>query len=187
MATRRRRRQLWMAKISRVDRDPSQLALVHDHFEDELRRALDPDRQADYYGRVWRLSQPQIDGPYFSGKLGFARGARAEEVHYDESVHDWIEEEAPSRQGNFSHYVIHIPSQIVAFEEKGDELSRRSFLNALGRFPRDRGLRGCSDVRYQFIRCMAGGSGSSDPLLRHAQATQPGLVSTSGSSPGDSG
>jgi hypothetical protein len=80
------------------------------------------------------LSQPIKRDRYLSGKLGFARGARAEEVHYDEVAHDWVEEEAPSRQGNFSHYVIDIPSQVVAFEEKGDDLSRQSFLNALGNF-----------------------------------------------------
>jgi hypothetical protein len=130
-----KRRQIWLAKVSRQNRDPNQIALVHDQFQPEILRGLDPDRQIIYYGRVWRLSQPQVneDGTVF-GKLGFARGARAEEVHYDESQHDWISEDAPSRQGNFSHFVIDLRTQVLAFEEKGDDLSRQSFLNALGLF-----------------------------------------------------
>lgn len=135
----RRRRQLWLAKISRISRDPAQLALVHARFPEELRQALDPDREVDYYGRIWRLSQPRVDGNFLYGKLGFARGARAEEVHYDESLHDFVEEDAPSRQGNFSHFVVSLSSQIIAFEEKGTDLSRQSFLNAFGQFLAQRG------------------------------------------------
>lgn len=131
-----RRRQIWLAKISLRSRNPAQLALVHENFRGHLLEALNPDRKVTYYGRDWRLSEPQMGNAeeYITGKLGFGRGRRAEEVHYDEAEHDWVSEEAPTRQGNYAHFVIDVPRQVVAFEDKGDDLSRQAFVNAMDKF-----------------------------------------------------
>jgi hypothetical protein len=133
---RRRRRRIWLAKVSRINRDPNQLALVHEEFGPDIAHALDPEVRHQYYGRVWRLSQPYTEPDTLAlyCKLGFARRARGEEVDYDEAEHDWVTVEAPANTGDYSHFVINLNTQILAFEEKGTDLSRESFLNALSLF-----------------------------------------------------
>jgi hypothetical protein len=127
--------------VSFTDRRPSQLSLMHERFPEALERALDPDRRVTYY-REWRLSEPQVratDG-MLHAQLGFRRRKRQEEVDYDEERHEWVSSEAPARQGNFAHFVVDLETQLVAFEDRGSDLQRDSFLNVLGRFLEVSGL-----------------------------------------------
>jgi hypothetical protein len=138
---RRSSRTVWLAKVSFTDRRPSQLTLMHERFPEALSRALDPDRRVTYY-REWRLSEPQLrstDG-VLHAQLGFRRRKRQEEVDYDEERHEWVSSEAPARQGNFAHFVVDLETQLVAFEDRGSDLRRDSFLNVLGRFLEASGL-----------------------------------------------
>ncbi len=136
---RRVHRTIWLGKVSFTDRRPEQMALVHDRFPDALRRALDPDKRVTYY-REWRLSQPRTDRETVAAELGFRRRRRQEEVDYDEEQHEWISSEAAARLGNFAHFVIDLDTQIIAFEDRGDDLRRDSFLKALGLFLETAGL-----------------------------------------------
>lgn len=136
---RRSNRTVWLGKVSFTDRRPEQLALVHDRFPDALYRALDPERPVAYY-REWRLSQPRVDQRTLSAELGFRRRTRQEEVDYDEDQHEWISSEAAARLGNFAHFVLDLDSQIVAFEDRGEDLRRDSFVTVLGRFLEVSGL-----------------------------------------------
>lgn len=135
------RRRVWLAKISRIDRHPEQLSLIHQEFEPDLLDVLEPSHRHIFYGREWRLSQPHADDRSRSlfGKLGFARGTRAEQVDYIEAEHDWVTVDTPAKAGNYSHFVVDLDTQIVAFEERGVDLSKTSFVNALGLFLADGG------------------------------------------------
>ena len=73
-------------------------------------------------------------------QLGFRRRTRQEEVDYDEEHHEWVSSEAAARHGNFAHFVIDLRTQLVAFEDRGSDLNRDSFLNALKRFLETSGL-----------------------------------------------
>jgi hypothetical protein len=137
---RRRKSKIWLGKISSIRRDPQQLALVHERFPAQLARALDPDHVVSYYGREWRLAQPHWSDSSLFGKLGFARRARTEAVSYDEASHDWITQESPAAQGNYSHFVIDLPTQYIAFEEKGQDITHKAFVNAFDRFLSNGGL-----------------------------------------------
>jgi hypothetical protein len=130
-----------LGKVSFIDRRPSQLALMHERFPDALMRALDPNRRVSYY-REWRLSVPHRteSGEAVFAQLGFRRRKRQEEVDYDEASHEWVSSEAPARQGNFAHFVIDLKTQLIAFEDRGNDLKRDSFLKALGLFLEKSGL-----------------------------------------------
>jgi hypothetical protein len=137
---RRRKSKVWLGKVSSIRRDAAQLTLMHDTFPAMLERALDPDWVVSYYGRDWRLAQPRFANDRVWGKLGFARRSRTAAVEYDEEHHDWITQESPARQGNYSHFVIDLESQYIAFEEKGVDITHKSFLNAMGQFLMRAGL-----------------------------------------------
>jgi hypothetical protein len=132
-----------------VDRRPSQLSFAHERFPDALLRALDPDRAVSYYGREWRLSAPRLTDGIVTAQLGFRRRKRHEEVDYDERTHEWVSMESPARQGNFSHFVVDLNSQLITFEDRGEDLSRNSFVGAMSRFLATSGLEMnlISDVR----------------------------------------
>ncbi|MTD46847.1 hypothetical protein GKE82_21760 [Conexibacter sp. W3-3-2] len=128
--------------MSFIDRRPSQLALMHERFPEALERALDADRQESYYGREWRLSEPawdERDGVVYA-QLGFRRRTRHAEIDYDDEKHVWISSESPARQGNFAHFVIDLNSQLLAFEDRGTDLKRDSFLHVLKQFLAKAGL-----------------------------------------------
>jgi hypothetical protein len=133
---RRLNRTVWLAKVSFVDRRPGQLAFAHERFEEALRRALNPSVAVSYYGREWRLSEPRLlnQDRVLAAELGFRRKKRREEVDYDESKHEWVSTEAPASQGNFVHFVVDLDSQFIGFEDRGEDLSRNSFIAALSRF-----------------------------------------------------
>jgi hypothetical protein len=138
---RRRSRTVWLGKVSFIDRRPSQLALMHDRFPEALNRALDPDRRVTFY-REWRLSQPtwEADESIVYAQLGFRRRTRQEEVDYDDAAHTWVSSDGQARQGNFANFVIDVDSQLIAFEDRGNDLKRSAFLSALGRFLKPAGL-----------------------------------------------
>jgi hypothetical protein len=136
---RRSHRTVWVGKVSFVDRRPEQMAFAHERFPDALRRALDPDKHVKYY-REWRLSEPRADGEMLAAELGFRRRLRQEEVDYDESQHEWISSEAAARLGNFAHFVVDLSTQMIAFEDRGQDLQRDSFLTVLDRFLETAGL-----------------------------------------------
>lgn len=142
---RHRSRTVWIGKISFIDRRPppgqGQLPIAPVTFKEALRRALDPNRQVTYY-REWRLSEPHEDpsSNTLSAQLGFRRRKRQEEVDYDEDRHEWVSSEAASRQGNFAHFVIDLGAHLIAFEDRGTDLPRDSFLTVLGKFLETSGL-----------------------------------------------
>lgn len=129
------RRRVWLAKISLASRDPEQLALVHENFQHDMQEALDPDGSYAYYGRTWRLSAPLVSDCRLYGKLGYAKRAGAH-AEYVEDEHDWVD--APGSRGAYSHFVLNLETQFLAFEGKSD-LSRESFVNAFSRFIRGKG------------------------------------------------
>ncbi|MGA7705250.1 MAG: hypothetical protein WB998_10190 [Solirubrobacteraceae bacterium] len=135
-----RKRRIWLAKIGLIDRDQVRLFAVHEEFPKAIVAALNPDRRQTYYGRIWRPSQPVVDesSNLLFCKLGWAKPAQAEEVDYIESEHDWVTLHAPAKTGNYSHFVVNLTSQLVAYEERGD-ISRQAFLNALSLFVTDMG------------------------------------------------
>jgi hypothetical protein len=139
---RRSSRTVWLAKVSFIDRSPGQLAMVHRRFPESVRAALNPERPVRFYGREWRLSQPiwNSDGETVLAQLGFRRRTQHEEVDYDESRHEWVSSEAAARQGNFSNFVLDLKRQLIAFEDRGDDLKREAFLNAFSLFLRPAGL-----------------------------------------------
>jgi hypothetical protein len=137
---RRRRDTIWLGKVSSIRRDRAQLAIIHDQFVDQLRLALDPSRVETSYNRTWRLAKPEFrDGVVF-GKLGFARRSRTPEVEYDEVRHDWVTHDSPARQGNYSHFVIDLGTQCIAFEERPGDIFNTSFTRAMGKFLATGGL-----------------------------------------------
>ena len=139
---RHRSRTVWVGKISFIERLPGQLALVAlASFDSALAQALDPNRTITYY-REWRLSEPHVDAASntLSAQLGFRRAKRREEVDYDEQRHEWVSSEAASRQGNFAHFVIDLGTHVIAFEDRGQDLPRDSFLTVLGKFLETAGL-----------------------------------------------
>jgi hypothetical protein len=142
-------RTVWVAKVSFADRRPGQLVFAHERFEEALRRALNPAVAVSYYGREWRLSEPRSGDGIVAAELGFRRRRRQEEVDYDDARHEWVSSEAPARQGNFVHFVVDVESQYMAFEDRGEDLSRNAFLAALSRFLMRSGLEVqlVSDVR----------------------------------------
>lgn len=143
---RHRHRTVWIGKISFIDRRPpgqGQLPGIIPPvtFEEALRRALDPNERVTYY-REWRLSEPHEDAASntLSAQLGFRRRRQREEVDYDEDRHEWVSSEAASRQGNFAHFVIDLGTHVIAFEDRGKDLARDSFLTVLGKFLETAGL-----------------------------------------------
>lgn len=93
---------------------------------------LSPEASVTRYGRTWRLARSEIMEEHFlASKLGFARVGAAEEVSYDETLHDFVYKTRMSEQGSFSHFVLDLDSHVLAFEERPPDIRRQSFLGAL--------------------------------------------------------
>jgi len=123
---RRITRTVWAARFSR-----RHITLLDRSFEDDLAASLDPSRVTVRYGRQWRVSQPQITSDFVSGKFGFVRRSAGSAIRFDEDREDFIVEDAPATQGNFVFYVVHLPSRVVAFEERLPDIRRQSFIGAM--------------------------------------------------------
>ena len=117
--------------FAKVVRAGTQATVFERSFAEDIVNAISPDVRIRRYGRLWRVSKPrELDG-FVAAKLGFERTGRGHAVSYDERVQDFVVMEQPSEQGNFVHFVIDLPRQVLAFEEKPPDIKRQSFLGAL--------------------------------------------------------
>lgn len=122
------RRTIDFAKITRAQ----QLRLANTgDFHADLLRAIDPTNKVTRYGRTWRFSKPgEDDREFILGKLGFTHEGEQERTDYDEVAQDFITAVAAATQTFFSHFVVDTRLEIIAFEERGRLIRRRSFLAA---------------------------------------------------------
>jgi hypothetical protein len=95
-----------------------------------LLAALNPDVDITRYRRRWRLSQPNFEDQWITGKLGFERMRDTERIYYDESIKDFVIEDAPTEAATFSHYVIDLQSQYLVFDFRPPEIRLQSFRGA---------------------------------------------------------
>ena len=121
------RRTVFFAKITR---EPQRRLFDRD-FRTDMLAAIDPDLVHTRYNRTWRFSRPvEIDDQHIAGKLGFTHVGEQEQTEYDEEAQDFITTQAPARQTFFSHFVIDTDAEVIAFEDRGRLIRRRSFLGA---------------------------------------------------------
>jgi hypothetical protein len=122
------RRIIDFAKITRA----KQLRLANTgDFHADLLRAIDPTNKVKRYGRTWRFSKPAGgDREFILGKLGFTHEGEEARTDYDEDAQDFITAVAPARQTFFSHFVADSGTEVIAFEERGRLIRRKSFLAA---------------------------------------------------------
>ncbi len=122
------RRIIDFAKITRAKQ--MRLANTAD-FHSDLLRAIDPANTVTRFGRTWRFSRPvDQDGAFLLGKLGFTHLGEEQRSDYDETKQDFVTAMAPARQTFFSHFVVDTNKEVIAFEERGRLIKRRSFLGA---------------------------------------------------------
>ncbi len=119
------KRQVSVAKVNRRS-----LTLLDHDWSEDLLAALDPDRTTVRYNRRWRLSQPEVRDGYVQGQLGFVRPSAVESVDYNEAEHRYQVEAGWAVAGSFTHFVIDLGSQLMAFEERPPDIRRQSFLGA---------------------------------------------------------
>ena len=123
-------RQLVLLRLLRDENTPMGL-FESGSFSEDVKTALDPALSVERYSRRWRLSRPQeVDNRWLSGKLGFERAVETEAIHYDETVQDFVQEEAQAEQGTFSHYVIDLQNQYLLFELRPPAIQLNSFVGA---------------------------------------------------------
>ena len=113
---------------------------------EDLVAALSPDSHVERYNRSWRFSRPRrLDG-WLLGKMGFERlGERAGST-YDEELKDFVPITRVNEQVSFSHFVIELNSQTIAFEEKPPDIRRQSFIGAFQALTGVAGLRFSLDL-----------------------------------------
>lgn len=118
--------------FARLVRSREQMSLFEGKVRDYLMAMLSPEVSVTRYGRTWRLARSEIlEDRFLASKLGFARVGAAEEVSYDETIHDFVYKVRMSEQGNFSHFVLDLHTHVLAFEERPPDIRRQSFLGAL--------------------------------------------------------
>jgi hypothetical protein len=123
-----RQRRLFFAKLTRREQR------VWDHsFGDDLRAALDPDNVVTRYDRSWRVSQTVTGDGFIAGKFGFVGASEAESGYYDELVHDFVVAQVQREQAPFSHFVVDLATEILAFEERPPEIRLQSFVGAFSK------------------------------------------------------
>ena len=117
--------------IGRVARRLGNASLFEQTFMQDVVRAASPQLRVTRYSRTWRLSRPQLRGQsLLEGKLGFERLAAQDVTTYDEALEDFVTQLTPSEQGSFSHYVLDLERQYMAFEERPPAIRRQSFVGA---------------------------------------------------------
>jgi hypothetical protein len=121
------RRTIYFAKLT----SGAQVTLAdRGSFHDTILEALDPQHKVERYGRTWRFSRPIDQVEFVLGKLGFTHEGEQEQTDYDEEAEDFVTALAPARQTFFSHFVVDIVAEVVAFEDRGRLIRRQSFLGA---------------------------------------------------------
>ena len=121
------RRTIYFAKITR---DPQRRVFDQD-FRTDILEAIDPELVEERYGRIWRFSRPvEVAETLVAGKLGFTHEGEQQQAEYDEVRQDFVTVQAPARQTVFSHFVIATDLEVMAFEDRGREIRRQSFLGA---------------------------------------------------------
>jgi hypothetical protein len=131
VSVRLRKRHIWFARFNR-----RVTTLLDEPFATEIQALLDPDTIVRRHNRDWRLSEPHSDGErWLWGKLGFAR----EQASVEYIDHDYIVRESPATmRRNFVYYVIDLETRVIAFEDRGPDISREGFLGALRQITSER-------------------------------------------------
>ena len=106
-------------------------------FRDFMFQGLDPKRRVTRYHREWRVSAPQEVEGYIFGKLGFLHPTVEARTVYDERTHDFVPREQRGEDVSFSHFVISLEDNLLAFELKPPQIRNHSFIGALQDFLRE--------------------------------------------------
>ena len=114
-------RTVFFAKITRRD------AFLTETFAAWLARAIDPTVTVTRYNRTWRFARQHIQEGFVVSRLGFVRITAGQQTRYDEVEQDFVVEEGEVSKGSFSHFVVDVQREIVAFEERPPEVRPQSF------------------------------------------------------------
>ena len=127
--------------FAKVTREPQRRLMGEVEFFDDLMSALDPDQKVTRFGRTWRCSHPiDVGREFILGKLGFTHEGEEERTEYDETNKDFVTALATAEQTFFSHFVVEVSSEVVAFEERASLIRRQSFVGAFHSLLSESGL-----------------------------------------------
>lgn len=122
--------QLALARVLRHEDAPASFFSPED-FRTNLLNALDPEVSTERYGRTWRISRPQPDGDWVTGRLGFSSPTVTDSLFYSEEDQDFVETEEQYATGAVSNFAVHVQTQFVVFQLVGRDIRPFSFVGAL--------------------------------------------------------
>lgn len=107
------------------------IAQAIEKYDKNLEVSINPEITTTRYNKIWRFSLPQLHNKSFLiGKLGYTAIGVEKKTYYDEIKKDFIEQAVDSRLVSYSRWAIHLPTQLMAFEVKPNDIRYTAFINA---------------------------------------------------------